>query len=91
MHITFFNITDIVHFKFISQGQTVKQILKPLREGAPDVCPIDWILHHDNASAHKALSVKQSSGLWPKNRLLKLNTHPVPLIWLLMTSGYFQK
>jgi len=32
-----------------------------------------------------------SSSFWPKNRLLKWNTHPVPLIWLRMTSGCFQK
>jgi hypothetical protein len=25
----------------------------------PELWPIDWILHHDNAPAHKALSVKQ--------------------------------
>jgi hypothetical protein len=31
------------------------------------------------------------SSFWPKNRLLKYNTHPIPLIWLQMTSGYFQK
>jgi hypothetical protein len=27
----------------------------------------------------------------PKNRLLKCNTHPIPLIWLRMTSGCFLK
>jgi transposase len=25
----------------------------------PEILPNDWILHHDNAPAHKALSVKQ--------------------------------
>jgi transposase len=25
----------------------------------PELWPNDWILHHDNAPAHKALSVKQ--------------------------------
>jgi hypothetical protein len=53
----------------------------------PELWPNDWILHHDNAPAHKALS----SSFWPKNRLLKSNTHPLPLIWLRMTLGYFQK
>jgi transposase len=37
--------------------------LKRLREAVhtkrPEVWPNDWILHHDNSSAHKALSVKQ--------------------------------
>jgi hypothetical protein len=32
-----------------------------------------------------------SSSFWPKNWLLKWNTHPVPLIWLHMTSGFTQK
>jgi hypothetical protein len=32
-----------------------------------------------------------SSSFWLKNRLLKWNTHPVPLIWLLMTFGCFKK
>jgi hypothetical protein len=61
--ITFFNI-----IRFIPQGQTVNQgyyveILKRLREGVcikrSELWSNDWILHHDNAPAHKALSVKQ--------------------------------
>jgi len=32
-----------------------------------------------------------SKSFWPKNRLLKWNTHPSPLIRLQMTSGRFQK
>jgi hypothetical protein len=28
-------------------------------EKRPELWPSDWILHHDNAPAHKALSVKQ--------------------------------
>jgi hypothetical protein len=39
------------------------EILKRLREAVhskrPELWPSDWILHHDNALAHKALSVKQ--------------------------------
>jgi hypothetical protein len=59
---------DIVHCGFDSKGQTVYQahyveMLKQLREAVhrqrPELCPSDWILHHDNAPAHKALSVKQ--------------------------------
>jgi hypothetical protein len=86
----------IVHFEFILQGQTVSQayyeeILKRLREAVhrkkPELRPNDWIPHHDNAPAHKALS----GSFWPKNRLLNCNTHPVPLVWVRMTCGCFQK
>jgi hypothetical protein len=68
MLITFFDIKDTVHFEFIQQGQTVNQIynmeiLKRLREAVPIKMPElwsnDWILHHDNAQAHKTLCVKQ--------------------------------
>jgi hypothetical protein len=39
------------------------EILKRLREAVCrkkcELCPNKWILHHDNAPAHKALSAKQ--------------------------------
>jgi histone-lysine N-methyltransferase SETMAR len=39
------------------------EILKRLREAVhrkgPKLWPNDWILHHDNAPSHKALSVQQ--------------------------------
>jgi hypothetical protein len=39
------------------------EILKQLHEGVcrkrHELWPNDWILHHDNALAHKGLSVKQ--------------------------------
>jgi hypothetical protein len=68
MLITLFDIKGTVHFIFIPQGQKVTEaycvdILKRLREAVcregPDLWPNDWILHHDIAPAHKALSVKQ--------------------------------
>jgi hypothetical protein len=64
----FLEIKDVVHFEFIPQGQTVSQayyveMLKRLRETVrrerPELWSNDWILHHDNAPAHKALCVKQ--------------------------------
>jgi hypothetical protein len=66
--ITFCGIKGIVHFEFIPQGKTVNQayyveILKRLYEAVPrkrpELWPNDWILHHDTASGHKVLSVKQ--------------------------------
>jgi hypothetical protein len=54
--------------EFILQGQTVNQIyyveiVKWLHEAVhrkrPELWPNDWILRHDSAPAHKALSIKQ--------------------------------
>jgi hypothetical protein len=54
--------------EFIPQVQRVNQayfveIMKWLREAVrrkrPKLWPNDWILHHDDDPAHKALSVKQ--------------------------------
>jgi len=92
MLITFFNIKGIVHFDFTPQGQRVNQayylyaeILKWLHEAVPGkrpkLWPKDWILHHDNTPTLKTHSVRSSS-FQHKNRQLKWNTHPIPLIWL---------
>jgi hypothetical protein len=68
MLIIFFNIKGIVHFEFIAKGQTViqaywmevlKRLLEDMHKERPGLWPNDWILHHDNAPAHKVLSVKQ--------------------------------
>jgi hypothetical protein len=44
----------------------------------------DWILHHDNGPAHKALSVKLFLAKKKKKSITEM-------IWLQVTCGYFQK
>ena len=62
-------IRGIVHYEFVPTGQTVNQVyylevLKRLREKVrrkrPELFASNsWILHHDNAPAHTALSVRE--------------------------------
>jgi hypothetical protein len=80
----------------IPQGQTVSQaycveILKWLREGVRlkrhELWPIDWILH---MAMLKLTRRSLSSSFWPKNRLLKWNTHPNLMVWRQVTSDCFE-
>jgi hypothetical protein len=66
--ITFFNIRGIVHFEFIPQGQMINQahyvenvkwLCKAVCRKRPELWLNDWILYHDNAPVHRALSVEQ--------------------------------
>jgi hypothetical protein len=70
-----FDIKGTVHFGFIPQGRTVTQayhveipiwLHEAVSRGTSKLWADDWILHHDNAPAHKVLS-----NFWPKNSLLK--------------------
>src|SRR5215469_14721696 len=69
MLICFFDIKGLVHFEFAPQGQTVNQqfyleVLKQLHDAVRRKRPElwrsgEWLLHHDNAPVHTALSVRQ--------------------------------
>ena len=67
----FFHIRGIVHYEFVPAGQTVNQVyylevLERLSERVRRKRPErfannSWILHHDDAPAHTALSVREFS------------------------------
>ena len=69
MLLPFFDIRGIVHYEFVPTGQSVNQVyylevLERLREkvrwkGPELFANNSWILHHDNAPAHMALSVRE--------------------------------
>jgi len=69
MLLTFFDIRGIVHYEFLSTGKTVNQVyylevLERLHEKVRRKRPKlfannSWILHHDNAPACTALSMRE--------------------------------
>jgi len=67
MPICFFDSQGIVHTEFVLQGQTVNQfyysaILERLRKRVVRERPSianNWMLHHDNAPCHMAISVME--------------------------------
>jgi len=69
MLICFFDSEGIVHTEFVPQGHTVNQfyyceILERLRKRVVRVRPSiadNWMLHHDNAPCHTAISVIEFS------------------------------
>ena len=74
-------ISGIVHYEFVPTGQTVNQVyylevLKRLSEKVrrkrPELFANSWILHHDNAPAHTALSVREFLG----TRQISVLEHP---------------
>jgi len=67
MIIVFFNSRGIVHKEFVPPGLTVnhafyRDVLERLRKQVQRVrtdIADDWVLHHDNALAHTALSIQE--------------------------------
>ena len=69
MLIAFFDHQGLVHHEFVPQGQTVNQhfykevlsrLIARIRRSRRDSWENKrWILHHDNAPAHSALSIRQ--------------------------------
>jgi hypothetical protein len=65
MIIVFFDSRGILNKKFVPPGQTVnhafyKNVLERLRKRVQRVrtdIAEDWVLHHDNAPVHTALSI----------------------------------
>ena len=65
MLICFFDSQGILHIEFVPQGQTVnrfyyREILERLRKRVVRVRPSianNWMLHHNNAPCHMAISV----------------------------------
>jgi hypothetical protein len=67
-----------------SQTSLLYGNIEAVHKRSPELWPSSLILCHNNALSRKALSVKQFLAQ-------KSITHPIPLIWLQVTSGSFQK
>ena len=69
MLIAFFDIDGFVHHEYVPRGQTVnkefyKTVLQRLHDAVRSHCPEkwrsgNWILHHDNAPAHRAVTTNE--------------------------------
>lgn len=67
MFICFFDSQGVVHKEFVPQGETVNQhfyrkVLENLRKRVMRVRPNiknNWVLHHDNAPCHTAISINE--------------------------------
>jgi hypothetical protein len=67
MIIVFFDSRGIVYKEFVPPGMTVNQafyrdfmerLRKRVQRVRPDIAD-DWVLHHDKAPAHTALSIRE--------------------------------
>ena len=69
MLIAFFDVREIVHKEFLPQGQTINQhiykdilwrLMRSVREKRQELWDEkSWVLHHDNAPSHIALSIRE--------------------------------
>ena len=68
MLIAFFDIEGLVHHEFVPKGQTVNgefyktvlQLRDAVRRHRPEKwLPGNWILHQDNAPAHRAVTTNE--------------------------------
>ena len=94
MLIVFFDIDRlVVHHEYVSRGQTVNKefyrtVLQCLRDAVCKHRPEkwrsgSWILHHDNASAHGAVTTNE---FLAKHNICCSHTLPTPLTSLHVTS-----
>jgi hypothetical protein len=85
MMIVFFNIRGVIMIQWVPEGQTFIQkyyleVLTKFREGVRTERPElwkekSWILHQDNAPAHKALAVRQ----FLAEKYIQVLEHPTPI------------
>ena len=95
---TFFDVRGMVHYGFFPQGQIVNQhvykkilqrLLCSVREKRRDLCESNtWLLHHDNAPGHTALSIRKF--LADKN-ITVLEQPPIRHILLHVTFSFSPK
>ena len=53
----FFDIDRLVHHEYIPKGQTLnKEFYKTVLQRPQKWCSGNWILHHENAPAHRAVT-----------------------------------
>jgi len=92
MLIAFFDIDGLVHHEFVPTRQTVnkecyKTVLRHLGDTVRRHNPEkwrsgNWILHHDNAPAHRAVTTNE---FLAKHNILSLPNLPTPLTLLRVT------
>jgi hypothetical protein len=95
MLITFFYKNGVVQIEFIPQDETVNQaycveILKRLHEAVSIKRPKLGPMIGFSTVTRLQLTRRCQAVSGPKNRLFKWNTHPIPAVWLRMTSECFQ-